>query len=238
MLGVGNTLMTNFLIYAIFMKLVIKAADKDVFATFSKMLYWSLYWLYEGVWPLRDVNGNKLGGKAGRPLADGYFAVLWGIRGDLDHMAKCFGFPYHNNLQPCACCQANNSTLPWTDFHPERASWIPTVWNNKDWWASHAARHPLFRLPGVGILAFIPDVMHCMHLGIFQYTYGSVLEFMTTHMLGGEASDNLMTVWISIKKYYKDAVQPNTQYQGVVRATSSRCIKYVFLVVHTVSLEH
>jgi hypothetical protein len=74
MLGVGNTLMTNFLIYAIFIKLVIKTADKDVFATFSKVLYWSLYWLYEGKWPLRDVNGNGLGGQAGRPLADGYFA--------------------------------------------------------------------------------------------------------------------------------------------------------------------
>ena len=212
MLGVGNTLMTNFLIYCIYMKLVIATADKDVFAKFSKLLYWSMYWLYQGVWPTKDVDGKHLDGKAGSPLAGGYFAVLWGIRGDLEHMHKCFGFPAHNNREPCACCRANNSTMPWTDFHPERASWLPTVWNNKDWWAAHPARHPLFKLPGVGILAFIPDVMHCLHLGLFQYTYGSILEFMSYHMFDEEdPAINLANVFVEIKNYYKDLYM---HYQG------------------------
>ena len=63
----------------------------------------SFYWLWIGEWPDRDWNGKKYLDPSSiefqrkkTKLADGFFAVLWVIRGDLDYFAKYLGLPAHN----------------------------------------------------------------------------------------------------------------------------------------------
>ena len=203
MLGKGSTIQNLFLIYLVYPKLVIKTATHDAYAQFMRKLTWSFYWLYKGVWPEKDEHGKPIvGGKTGY-LADGWSGVLWGLKGDLDHMAKAMGLNhYASSSAPCICCQANDTNRPWTDAR-ESAAWRQSVWDNQGWIRQHPQRHPLFRLPGVGVLAYQPDVMHCMYLGAYQYYYGSVLKFLTHHVMTGTPSNNLEVIWERIKAYWQ-----------------------------------
>ena len=107
-----------------------------------------------------------------------------------------------NIQRPCACCSANCDDVPWTDGRPA-AQWLTRVWGNDDWIAAHPDRHQLFKLPGVGITPFIPDVMHVLRLGCYQYVFGSVLKYLTHHAMGGNVADNLKRVWEQIQASYK-----------------------------------
>lgn len=161
-----------------------------------------MYWLFLGVWPTRDENNNPIvNGKTGH-LADGFFGVLWGIRGDLDHLFKFFGFPSTGSLQPCGLCLANKSDIPWTDHKPT-AKWMSTIWTNTTHAAAHPNRHGIFKLPGVGVTNVIPDIMHVFHLGAYQYFHGSVLKLLTHNTMGGTIEENLANVWDQIEHYYK-----------------------------------
>lgn len=101
MLGHGNTLQTNFMAWLLFWKLRIPVAGMDAFDKISKLFCWSLYWLFIGQWPQRCADGSDSSDpKAGTPLADGFYCALWGIRADLEHMAKCFGFPHPAASRP------------------------------------------------------------------------------------------------------------------------------------------
>jgi hypothetical protein len=204
MIGRGTTLQTNFLIFLIYGNLVYKLDDlRNANKVFSKTLCWSLYWLGLGVWPTRDENNRPIAdGRAGTQLADGYYGALWGIRGDLDHMFKFFGFPSSSALSPCGLCQANKSTHPWTDARPT-AKWITTVWTPTSYATHHPDRHAVFKLPGVSILNFIPDVMHVMHIGIYQWFYGSVLKLLIFHLIPGTLDNSLDQVWDQIKHFYQ-----------------------------------
>ena len=192
LLGKGSTIMTNFLIFMFFTQLVIKNADFDLRQQFFKRLHWSFYWLFIGKWPSRDENGkafdvgSEAWQKKGKHLADGFYGALWCLRGDLEHMSKAYGFPWPTSVSPCALCRANTSDVPWTDGRPG-AQWLTTVWSNADLSAAHPERHTLFQLPGVGITAFVPDHMHTLHLGCYQYAFGSALKYLTS-CHGGQCS--------------------------------------------------
>ena len=139
----------------------------------------------------------------GRPqpgsfLADGFFLVLWGLLADLDHMAVAFGFLRANNKSPCGCCGANSDGVPWTDCHntgPNTARWLSAIWSRVTWLAAHHAHHIIFDAPGFSIECWVPDWMHCKHLGTDVYFYASILAFLVYHMLPGNAADNLEMVW-------------------------------------------
>ena len=106
---------------------------------------------------------------------------------------QAYGFPSPTSKEPCACCRANSDDVPWTDGRPA-AQWLTRVWGNDDWIAAHPDRHQLFKLPGVGITTFIPDVMHVLHLGCYQYVFGSELKYVSHHAMGGNVADNLNRV--------------------------------------------
>ena len=76
------------------------------------------------------------------------------------------------------------------------------MWDNRSWFARFPARHPVFKLPGVGVLAYFPDVMHCMHLGAWQYLFGSVLAYLVEHK-GGRPAQILERLWSKIQEYYQ-----------------------------------
>lgn len=203
MLGRGNTLATNFLSWMLFWKLRTAAAGMDAFDKLSKLFCWSLYWLFIGVWPKRDVAGNPiLSEKAGRPLAGGFYAAVWSLRADLEHMAKCFGFPYPASASPCGLCRANTADIPWTDGRLE-AKWRETLWQGPEHAAAHPDRHPLWRLPGMSIDLWIPDIMHTMHLGTYQYAFGSILDYLVSHSMPEAPAANLEKVWKKVREHYQ-----------------------------------
>lgn len=209
LLCTGSVAKHFFLIYALFPKLVVPLPNKNALDEFFKVLSWSLYWMFLGVWPKRDHTGERyppdseLGKRAGTPLAGGYYGVLWCLRGDLEHMCKVYGFPFWNTASPCGLCACNRSDAPWTDA-TANARWRSSVWDNDTWRTAGLSRHVLFDLPGAGVLLFIPDVMHTLHLGVYQYYMGSVLEMLTLFMLPGSAQDNMDIVWGMVLKFYKD----------------------------------
>lgn len=206
LLGKGSTKMLNFLIYVIYSHLVIRTPDMDVYAQFCKKMCWSLYWLAKGVWPERDENNRKIETpQAGTSLAGGYCAVVWLCKGDLDFMAKAYGLRHYASTQPCICCRANteDADKPWTDIAPT-ARWRAHIWRNEDWWANHPNRHPVFRLPGVGVLAYFPDMMHTCHLGCWQWFFGSVLKYLVKYILPHGEQQNLDMVWSKVRSHYQD----------------------------------
>ena len=110
--------------------------------------------------------------KAGTPLAKGFYGILWIVRGGLDEMAKGFKLAHAGSREPCSLCRANLDDVPWTEAHPTRSKWLGTVWDRAEWLETHPDRHAIFTLPGISVDAFVPDIMHCVHLGSYAYFSG------------------------------------------------------------------
>ena len=185
LLSSGSTVRCCFLIYMLFWNLVVKEVGRNVYDTFSRALCWSFDALYKGTWPATDCSGEAwpLGSedakRAGKPLAEGFRGCLWLVKGDLEFMAKAFGFNWASSSSPCSLCRCDGSETPWTDGRAN-AKWMQTVWKPIAWAASKPDRHPLFNLPGVSILSYVPDVLHTLHLGAYQYAFGSAIKVLRT----------------------------------------------------------
>lgn len=248
----GPTADVVFLIYIMNPKLAVKIPGRSFVTEFFQKLVWSLYWLFLGVWPARDSKGAPFPAgtadaeRAGQPLAGGFFCTLWCLRGDLDHMSKVYGFPYWNQEEPCSLCRANRTVRPWTDARPT-AAWIPTAWtSNAQWRAEVDNRHALFELPGAGVLLYYPDVMHTLHLGVYTYFLGSVLELLVARILPQSPESNMSTLWQAIRAEYQAR---NTECRfndirlGMFRPSSGKFpqlkgkaaeVRHLVAVMHTV----
>ena len=196
-----NTLGCNFFIFSIFAQSICSGNLHDTYATFWKILCWSLRWLWLGLWPDVDPWGNKYRKgstewrKAKKPLANGYFGCLWLIKGDLDWYGKIMRLPQYNSLSPCAFCPANTTTMPWTDWRKSEALWTKHIWTNCTWREQFPNCHPIFKVSGAGILSLAADLMHIKHLGTDQYFLGSVLHMLVYSMMPGTPAANLDEVW-------------------------------------------
>ena len=63
---------------------------------FWKLLVWPFTALYEGVWPTVDMGGVAINPtEAGKPLAGGYRAILFLLKGDLEYLANARGNQTH-----------------------------------------------------------------------------------------------------------------------------------------------
>ena len=131
----------------------------DTFKTLWKHLVWSFYWLYQGVWPLYDVDGKYYthglnARRAGKPLAGGYFGVLWNLRFDIDAAQTYLRLADPRNNLHCFFCPAGKCGLrPWTDCRdPPNNTWYHQTYTNqtdKTWHRNNV--HRMFRaLPGFG----------------------------------------------------------------------------------------
>ena len=58
LIGVGNTRSKMFYTFSCFDKISIPGFPNGTLGPAFKLLHWSFYWLYQGVWPDRDANGN------------------------------------------------------------------------------------------------------------------------------------------------------------------------------------
>jgi hypothetical protein len=215
----ANAITSNYLIWRLLGKLLLKGGNLHAFNVFERKLTWSLYWLFLGRWLTRDEFGveyakDSTEGKLAHEekwLAGGYFGVLWLLQGDLEHMAKAWGFANSGSIghdrNPCACCLANGNDedKPWTDGRLDVAAWTRIVFTNATWAAAFPNRSYIFRnLPGLGIEQCVPDVMHVLHLGCYQYVFGSCLALLTHHHMPAAPEQNLEVIWGRIKQYYKE----------------------------------
>ena len=144
---------------------------------------------------------------AGRPLAEGWFACLWALIGDLEYLASILSLPSHNNAKNCcALCKAGlTGSNTWSDFRPT-AGWRAHQWTYESWrsWPGRS-RNQLFTLPGVSALNVHLDWMHSKYLGIDQFTFGSCLALLTcTGMVPGSEQAALDTCWKFIQDFYRE----------------------------------
>ena len=193
-LAQGQTLDTMFYMYGVFTGLISRTADANTLDVAFRIMCWSLYWLYEGKWPDRDPwdrvyrPGSAEGQKAPSPLADGHFACIWVIKGDLEWFGKTLKLPWFSSAKPCCFCPAEStagSTLCWSDFRKTKQTWLGAAWTPDDWRVAFPNLHRLFGLPGVSILTVAPDWMHGKHLGTDQYVYGSILHCLVYEIMPG-----------------------------------------------------
>ena len=201
-LSVGSTLTCRQLIAILYKSLLWKRGPPDMHtrATFYKYLAWSLFWLYEGVWPTRDVDDNQIDG-GGTPLAAGMFGLLFLICADTEALEQELGLNNHASLEPCALCNCNCSTIPWTDFRVG-ARWMQTIWTARRWIARTEHKHVLLQLPGVTVTTVHPDTMHIKHLGTDQYLYASTIKLLVHHIMPGRPEENLEVFQADLKDAY------------------------------------
>ena len=211
----------NFIIVFIFSCCVVEELECGDPATMDIVwhrLCYSLYWMYHGLWPDRDFNGNlfttgwrKL--KALTPLAGDFFGILWITRADLDFLVKEYGLAnWKKSL--CILCRANGSTTPWTASTLD-AGWIGEMWTNETYAHAFPNRHRLFRhVPGVGIRSYIPDVLHCKYLGSDAYFLGSLIWYLISSVMPGTLQGNLSSLFAELKQEYT-----NGGWQGFTKLT-------------------
>ena len=113
----GQARRNNFLMGYVFSDLLFEEDGKQISEeTLWRHLTWSLFWLYQGVWPNAGPNGERLHGTAkkiaGEFLADGFFGICWALLGDLDHCTKRWRFADYNSAKPCSLCRADNALMP------------------------------------------------------------------------------------------------------------------------------
>ena len=193
------TLQAMNLIWAHAPQCAVEGPDGTV-AVFMRIMKWSFSALFAGTWPRRDWRGVAYepadANRAGEPLADGYFACLIGLCGDLDYCAKFLGHPrWSSHSEPCGLCRATfRGPLTWLNFS-ENAPWEGTQWTPETW-ARRPNRStcPLFEMPGFTSIAVLPDYMHNKYLGYAQYLFGSVFWLLCFVHMAAAPLQNLRTL--------------------------------------------
>ena len=119
---------------------------------------WDLEALWLGVNPSVDWQqvpwpaGSREAALAGTPLAGGFCALPWLLKGDLDHYQKGLGLESSAETSPCCFCPANRTNNMWTDFRAT-AQWKQTPFSSMaraQWEALHPQRHPVLNVLQLG----------------------------------------------------------------------------------------
>jgi hypothetical protein len=223
----GTATSCHLLVWIIFIGTLTTAADgARTLQVLWKHFVYSMYWLYRGQWPDRDVHGTVYTEgihfeRALQPLAGGFFGILWNLRFDLDWGQWQFQLADPLHGLPCACCSGGKRAKPWTDCRHPESEWIGSTWDRE----SHRLHfgdnlHRLFRvLPGFCISHYVPDILHCKWLGADQYYLGSALALLTHHWLPGNPQDNLAVVMASIILAYAIEDVPTKHRYPLLRVT-------------------
>ena len=131
---------TNFLMF-----LVVKSVVKDsgfcqTWPRVWKILCWSLEALAGGTWPMLNWDGQEFDPSShdhqfrGSQLAEGYSAIFFSLRSDLDFLSNHFGLNSPESNSPCCLCLADRQkdSIPWTDCR-SGARWRDTIWDPAKW---------------------------------------------------------------------------------------------------------
>jgi len=134
LLQYGSSLDVKNVIFAIFLENVATVPEHGV-STMDrvwKIIHWSLFFTFLGVWPTCDWQGNEWTDEhpaeralAGTWLADGFFAVVWLLKGDLDYFAKHLHLRSYSANVPCDFCPCDKDRSPgwWPSNFAADALW-------------------------------------------------------------------------------------------------------------------
>ena len=175
---------------------------------FWSIMSWSLSVLESGFWPHVDwrniayAPGSAEHARAGTLLANGFYAVVVSLVGDLDYTNKFLNMPHWANAtRPCNLCLCTSSgPRTWKDFRT-LAPWRSTVFSVAQWRADpDRAQCALFRIPSCTGLSVQPDMMHVKYLGYMQFFLGSVLYVLTHRMMPSSPINNLQRIGIMVRR--------------------------------------
>ena len=132
-------------------------------------------------------------------LADGFFGVVWSIKGDLDWFSKEFGMmKYRENADPCDWCPCSKIGHPsnWPHCFDATSQWKTAIRTRDQWRAwKGASMHRLFTVFSfLSVENMEPDELHIFHLGVSGYCWGSILYLLVYVLLVGSPHDNLNRV--------------------------------------------
>jgi len=179
-----------------------KCKSENTQYTWWQALIWGFAFLHLGVGPGRFWTGEVFASaaKAGQKIANGLFAVVWTIKGDLEWIANGLRLEHTSGVFPCSWCQATAcrdatdrraytlglTAAPWYDYS-DTAVWRTLTWTSiLAWQTAHGgldAMHPLFSLPGVSIFNLLADALHVIDLGFTHHVLGNVF-FHICHYTG------------------------------------------------------
>ena len=166
-----------------------------VFLTIFKIIFKHCSERYEA--------GSVESDRALTPLADGFYACVWSIMGDLDYYAKTLGLPRSTSHNPCPLCKCTlHGSTSWKD-NSTSAEWPDTCWTPSEWllWPNKSPCK-LFTAIGVTACSVALDYMHSKYLGSDQYQFGSILYLLCFIMMPLSPKENLAECWAFIKAYY------------------------------------
>ena len=197
-----------------------ESGNVDTMSEIWRIIAWSLQALYEGKWPTHNHHGTPYNAidhasefaLAGKHLADGYFGVVWGVKGDLESWYKDLGFPHYRCDNFCELDASENTDgtaegdLSYNFRHD--AHWKHTQLTKDGWRALRATTmHVLFELlEYLSCVNLEPDELHTMHLGTTMYFVGSILWLLVYRVLRGSPQENIACVWGWILDEYTDAM--------------------------------
>jgi len=184
----GDSRAVCHLITVFFSKFYSKAPLRRTLDALYRVMAWSFEAIAAGKHPTLDWDGNPWGAGtrqakvAGRPLAGGYYGVLYSLRGDLEFFRGHFGFPAANAMRPCIKCAATSSDteLRWSDFRRGEAGWMAAQYVDRE-----GCKHRILALAGVNVHTVHVDYLHCKFLGVVQYFLGSVFFLAVYTFPGG-----------------------------------------------------
>ena len=213
-LAQGTTLGTFNFIFAMFKTVFCTEPDRDTVRELCEKLRWSFEALYAGEWPyenwLREPwpRGSVGYERQGTPLCGSgrlkFFCFPIIYRGDLEWKRDFLGLQNYNLAnEPCNSCRANSSTRNWRNFNRDSPA-MATTWTTEAWrHAKHPPKNPLFLSAFMSILVVLPDWMHTMHLGVYQYMLSSVLWLLVFDVLGGTPQENMKRVWTALRTFWR-----------------------------------
>ena len=102
------------------------------------------------------------------------------------HMQE-FSLEFFNSGTPCCFCPSSDRGMPWRDLRPT-ADWVSNCYSHTTFMESHPLTHAIFTLEHITIASFIPDYMHCKHLGTDMNVAGAVLWLLVYEVLSGRTS--------------------------------------------------
>ncbi len=171
------------------------------FVSFTGPIFFS-----KPIYLCRYAPGTQEAALGGEFLADGFFAVLWVIAGDLDYLAKTLSMPRWSLAVGCCilCKCQKNGPDSWQDCRLD-APWTERLWTAQAW-RNYAdrSRNRLFTLPGVTGLTIALDYMHCKYLGSDQYmipTFVSCIVCVSVTYIAFESYLQLVTSSESASDY-------------------------------------
>jgi hypothetical protein len=216
----GTTLEIKHLVFGIFED----NKSDEAMKTFWNVIVWSFYFLYLGIWPTVDWNGNPFpegspeAFLAGTLLANGFCGVLWLLKGDFEHFAKnLYARSYRSNLM-CEWCPADQGKHQanfrlWPNYFESDAAWMAGLFSIDEWATLHVL-HQIFALGFLSHHNLEPDELHVIYLGIAHYFLGSILALLCYVILPNRPEDNMTVVWTCILQHYS-ALNVPTQFSSL-----------------------